>query len=165
MRKGFANSTASHWNAGPSELTSSRPSKISKLKLILTRLNSSSAHPRLDTRAHLPITSRIKPPSTQEQCLFCSCGEILKQIARTSSLVTLSVYLQKTVGPSIVQNLSGSTCVNSVPLHWHFLFIVIPDYLNFHYPQLLICWCGYGWPSWPILPLTNEINKFTSANH
>ncbi len=31
----------------------------------------------------------------KERCLFCPCGEILEQIAGTSSLVTLSVYLQK----------------------------------------------------------------------
>ncbi len=45
MRKGFANSTSSRWNADASELTSSWPSKCSKEKLTLTRLNSSSAHP------------------------------------------------------------------------------------------------------------------------
>ncbi len=45
MRKGFANSTSSRWNADASELISSWSSKFSKDKLILTRLNSSSAHP------------------------------------------------------------------------------------------------------------------------
>ncbi len=35
------------WNADASELISSWPSKFSKEKLILTRLNSSSAHPEL----------------------------------------------------------------------------------------------------------------------
>ncbi len=45
MRKGFANSTSSRWNADASELISSWPSKFSKEKWILTSLNSSSAHP------------------------------------------------------------------------------------------------------------------------
>ncbi len=45
MRKGFANSTSSRENADDPELTSSWPSKFSKEKLILTRLNSLSAHP------------------------------------------------------------------------------------------------------------------------
>ncbi len=45
MREGFANSTSSRWNADASELISSCPSTFSKEKLILTRLNSSSAHP------------------------------------------------------------------------------------------------------------------------
>ncbi len=47
MRKCFANSTSSRWNADASELISSWPSKLSKEKLILTRLNYSSAHPEL----------------------------------------------------------------------------------------------------------------------
>ncbi len=45
MRKGFANSTSSRWYADASELTSSLSSKFSKVKLTLTRLNSSSANP------------------------------------------------------------------------------------------------------------------------
>ncbi len=44
MRKGFANSTSSSWNADASELTSFWPSKFSKVKLTLTRLTSSSDH-------------------------------------------------------------------------------------------------------------------------
>ncbi len=47
MRKGFVNSTSYRWNADVSELTSSWPSKFSKKKLTLTRLNSSSTHPEL----------------------------------------------------------------------------------------------------------------------
>ncbi len=47
MRKGFANSTSSLWNADASELISSWPSKFSKEKFILSRLNSFSAHPEL----------------------------------------------------------------------------------------------------------------------
>ncbi len=45
MRKGFANSTSSRWNAGASERISTWPSKFSKEKLILTWLTFSSAHP------------------------------------------------------------------------------------------------------------------------
>ncbi len=41
----FTNSTSSRWNADASELTSSWPSKFSKMKLTLTRLTSSSVHP------------------------------------------------------------------------------------------------------------------------
>ncbi len=48
MRKGFASSTSSRWNADASELTSSWPSKFSKVKLTLTRLTSSSTHPEPD---------------------------------------------------------------------------------------------------------------------
>ncbi len=43
--EGFANSTSSRWNADASELISSWPSKFSKEKFNLSRLNSSSAHP------------------------------------------------------------------------------------------------------------------------
>ncbi len=46
MRKGFENSTSSQWNADVSELTSSWPSTFSKVMLTLTRLTSSSNHPR-----------------------------------------------------------------------------------------------------------------------
>ncbi len=109
IRKGFANSTSSRWNADASELTSSWPSKVSKEKLTLTRLNSSSAH--------LPITARIKPSSTHERCLLSSDCEILEQTSLTSSLVTHSIYLQKTVGPSLVRHLPCSTCITSVPIH------------------------------------------------
>ncbi len=45
IRKGFSNSTSSNWNADASELTSSWPSKFSKVTLTLTRLTSSSDHP------------------------------------------------------------------------------------------------------------------------
>ncbi len=47
MRKGFANSTSSRWNADASELISSWPSKCLKVKLALTRLTSFSVHPEL----------------------------------------------------------------------------------------------------------------------
>ncbi len=100
--------------------------------------------------AHLPITARTRSCSTQERFLLCSCREILEHIAGTSSLVILSAYLQKTAGPSMVQNLSCSTYVNSVPLNAHF-----SPYCNprpFMFP-LLTCVCGYCWPSWSILPL------------
>ncbi len=68
-------------------------------------------------RAHLPMTARAKPSSTQERCLFGSGREILEQIVGTSSLVTLSVYLLKIVRPSMVRNVSYNTCVTSIPIH------------------------------------------------
>ncbi len=55
---------------------------------------------------------------------FVSGREILEQIAGTSSVVTLSVCLQKTVGLSMVRNLF---CVNSVPLLWHFFSMLLPQ--------------------------------------
>ncbi len=55
-------------------------------------------------------------------CLFGSCREILEQIGGTSSRVTLSVCLQKTFGPSMIQNFPCSTCVNSALFHRHFSF-------------------------------------------
>ncbi len=45
VRKVFTKSTYSRWNEDASELTSSWPSKCSKVKLTLTRLTSSSTHP------------------------------------------------------------------------------------------------------------------------
>ncbi len=45
MRKGFANSNPSRWNADAFELTSFWRSKFSKVKLTVTRRTSSSAHP------------------------------------------------------------------------------------------------------------------------
>ncbi len=48
MMKGFANLNSSRYIADTSELALSRPSKFSKVKLTLTRLNSSSAHPEPD---------------------------------------------------------------------------------------------------------------------
>ncbi len=64
--------------------------------------------PSRSTRAHLPITARTKPSSPQQRCLFSSGCEILVQTFGTSSLVTLSIYLQKTVGPSMVRNLTAA---------------------------------------------------------
>ncbi len=65
---------------------------------------------------------------------FVSGREILEQIAGTSSLVTLSVYLQKTVGLSMVRNLF---CVNSVPLLWHFSLYCYPKIFMFPLPPNL----------------------------
>ncbi len=57
--------------------------------------------PRAGLRGH---TYRLlQGPSVY---LFSSGCEILEQIAGTCSLITLSVYLQKTVGPSMVRHLS-----------------------------------------------------------
>ncbi len=63
-----------------------------------------------------------------------------KQIAGTSSLATLSIYLQKPVGPSMVRNLSCSTCVNSVPLRWYYSLYCIPRLAMFPFPQILLMW-------------------------
>ncbi len=46
--------------------------------------------------------------STQERCLLRSDCEILEQTSGKSSVVILSIYLQKTVGPSLVRNLQGA---------------------------------------------------------
>ncbi len=71
--------------------------------------------PRAGVRGH---TYRLlKPSSTQERCLLSSGRKILEQTAGTSRVVALSSYLQKAVGPSMVRNLSCSTCVNSVPTY------------------------------------------------
>ncbi len=66
-----------------------------KVKLILTHLTSFPVHPSRATRTHLPIAARSKASSTQRRCLFCSCHEILAQIASTSNVVNPSVYVQK----------------------------------------------------------------------
>ncbi len=84
--------TSSRWNADASELTSSWPSKCSKVKLTLTRLTSSSDHPE-------PGYEDTPTIYCKDRYLFCSGREILEQTAGTSSLVTLSIYLQKTVAP------------------------------------------------------------------
>ncbi len=55
----------------------------------------------------------------------------LVKTSGTSSLVTLSVYPKKTVGPSMVRNLSCSTCVTSVPRHRHFSLFCNPRLLMF----------------------------------
>ncbi len=73
--------------------------------------------PRRSTRTHLPVTARTKPSSTQEPCLLRSDCEILEQTSLTSGLVTFSIYLQKTVGPSLVRNLPCRTCATSAPIH------------------------------------------------
>ncbi len=133
MRKGFANSTSFRWNADASELTSSWPSKSSEVKLTLTRVTSSSVHPKPGYEG-TPTdynTTRIKSSSTQERWHLSSGREILEQTFGTSSLVTLSIYLQKTVGPSMVRNLSCSTCVLSVPIHWQFSLYCYPQLFMF----------------------------------
>ncbi len=79
-------------------------------------------------RAHLPITARTKPSSTQERCLFGSCREILKQIAGTSSLVTLSVYLQKKQFDRQWSEIFPEAPVSiQFPFVDIFLYIVAPD--------------------------------------
>ncbi len=113
--------------------------------------------PSRPTRAHLPITARTKPFSMKERCLLCSDSEILEQTSSTSSLGTLSFYLQKSVGPSLVRNLPCSTCVTSVPIHWQFfqycyLRLFMFSLMTQSSPRV----CGYYWPSWPFLPFVNK---------
>ncbi len=85
---------------------------------------------------------------------------MLEQIAGTSSLVTLSAYLWKTVGPPVARNLSCSACVNSVSLHRHFPLFRLPQTIHVSLTSEN-CLCGYCSPSWPFLPLINKINLFT----
>ncbi len=159
MRNGFAYPTSSRWNADASELTSSWPSKYSKVKFTLTCLSSSTVHPNWCERVHLQNTGMTNPLPTQERCLLSSVHEMLEQSSSTPSLVTLSIYLQKTVGPSMVQNLSCNTCVISVPCIGNFLYTVTPEYLCFPLPPIPTSLCGYCWPSWPFLPLINKIKN------
>ncbi len=67
MRKGFANSTSSRWNADASELTSSWSSKFSREKLTLTRLNSSSVHPE-------PVYEDTLTDYCKDQAVFDAAG-------------------------------------------------------------------------------------------
>ncbi len=134
MRKGFVNSTSSRWNADASELTSSWPSKFSKVKLTSDHLTSSSAHRSRAKRAHLQITTRTKPSAAQERCIFCSCCEILEQISGASKCVNLSVYLKNALGPWIVWNPSCSTCVLTVRLHRVFSLYCNPRLFIFPLP-------------------------------
>ncbi len=98
-----------------------------------------------------------KPFSTQERCLLSWCCEILEPTSGTSNLVTHGIYLQKTVGPSMVRNLPRSTFVTSVLLFIDKFFnTVAPDYYVFPYPQSSTSLCGYYWPSWLFLPLINK---------
>ncbi len=67
-------------------------------------------------RAHISITPRNKPSSTHVRCLYSSCLEVLEQIAGTSTLFTLSVYLPM---------YSGSSMSPNTDLHmWLFLALV-----------------------------------------
>ncbi len=55
-------------------------------------------------KAHLQNTARTKPPSTKKRHVFRACCEILEQF-----------FSLKTVGPSMVRNLSWSPYIISVP--------------------------------------------------
>ncbi len=96
-------------------------SKFSKVGLTLTRLTSSSAYPKPDYES--------KPTDYWKDQAVFDAGAVpfrfgswnTGQIAGTSRFVTLSIYLQKTVEPPFVRNLSCSTYVISVPIHWHSL--------------------------------------------
>ncbi len=69
--------------------------------------------------------------------------------------------LKKTVGPTTVQNLACSTCVNSVPLRQLFFSILSPQTI-YVFLTREHCLCGYCWPSWPFLPFVIK-KKLTSA--
>ncbi len=109
----IANSTSSHWNVDASELISPWPSPCSKVKLILPRLTSSSAHP--------------KPVYEDTATDYCR----LRRRSGASSVrivkywKTSSTSNQKTVGPPMVRNLSCSTCVISVPIHWKIFSLLL----------------------------------------
>ncbi len=123
MRKGFANSTSSRWNADTSERTS---------KFTSTRLYSSSAHPE-------PIYEGTSTDNCTYQAVF-DAGAVPSQFglgnSGTPSLVNLCIYLQNTVVLSMVRNLPCSTCVISDFIHWKcsqycyprlFLFSLAPN--------------------------------------
>ncbi len=116
--------------------------------------------PQAGLRGHIyRLLQGPSQSSTQERCLLRSDCEILERTSLISSLVTLSIYLQKTVGPSLVRNLPCSTCVTSVPIHWQFLQYCYPRLFMFSLnPQSPSRLCGYYWPSWPFLPLINKYN-------
>ncbi len=65
----------------------------------------------------------------QDWCLFGSGREILEQIADTSSLVALSVYLQK---KQLDRQCSE---IFSVPLHQHFSLYCNPRLFMFPLPS------------------------------
>ncbi len=97
---------------------------LSKVKLTLNRLTSSTARtePGYDGTPTDYCKDQVVFDAEAVPFLFVS-----EQIARTASLVLLSAYLQ---WPSMVRNLSFSTCVISVPLYWNLLlYILTPDYL------------------------------------
>ncbi len=121
--KGFTNPTSSRWNADVFELTSSWPSTFSKVKLSLTCLNFSSAHPEPGFEG----TPTDYCKDHLSRCLLSSDCEILEQTSGTSSLVTISIYLSV----SMVRNPFCSTCVISVAI---FLYTVTPGYLCFSLP-------------------------------
>ncbi len=120
MRKGFTKSTSSRWNADTSELTSSWPSNSSQVKFILARQASSSAHPEPGYEGTLADCCKDQAIFDARVVPFRFRSWNTGTDAGTSSLVTISIYLQKPVGPSMVQNFSCSTCVISFPIHWHF---------------------------------------------
>ncbi len=113
------------------------------VKVTLIRLISSCAHPIRPQRAYLPITARTKPSSTQARCLFCSCREILEQIGGTSTIVTLSIYLQKQLDRQWSEMFPAAPVQILFPFIEIFLDTVTPYYLCFPYPQTLTSLCGY----------------------
>ncbi len=85
------------------------------------------------TRAHPPITARTKPSLTPERCLFRYGHEILEQTVGTSSLVTLSIYLQKQLDRQWSKIFPAAP---SCPHSLIFFSILLPQTIYiFPYPQ------------------------------
>ncbi len=84
----------------------------SQLLFVGTQMPSIWPHPGLQNfeRRSWPKPVWILPPPTPSGTFS----------VRFVKFVTLSIYLQKTVGPPMVRNLPCSTCVTPVPTHWQF---------------------------------------------
>ncbi len=149
MRKGFANSTSSHWNTDASELTSSWPSTFSKVKLTLTRLNSSSAHPE-------PIYEGTPTDYCKAQAVF-DAGAVSSQWLPAHLVLSLSgsifkKQLDRQWSKSSLQHLCNF-CPHSLTI---FSRMLPQTSYVFSYPQSPTRLRGYCWPSWPFLPLINK---------
>ncbi len=138
MRKGFANSTSSRWNTDAKRGDLILAFKTYKSEVYL--------NPSV-CALHLHISARTKPSSAQEWCIFCSCCEILEQIAGASSLATVSAYIIKNIwtvsGPkSFLQHLCNfcspsskpqAIYISLAPKHWSvYLAIVGPRGQSYH---------------------------------
>ncbi len=153
MRRGFANSTSSRWNAYASELTSSWPSKFSKEKLILTRLNSSSAD-------HKPVYEGTPTDYCKDQAAFDE-GAVPSLSGQTSSTSYLvSFYLQKNswtvIGPKSSLQPLCYFCIHSLT----FFSILLPltIYVSLT-PKTRLVYVVITGPRGNCLPLINKIKK------
>ncbi len=105
MRKGFANSTSSRWNADTSELISPWPSKFSKGKLTLTRLP-----PRTGLRGH---TYRLLPGPSRLRL-------------RSGAFSVVIVKSWKRLPAHLVLSPSVSIVKNQLDRHWSKIFPAAP---------------------------------------